>query len=257
MTVNYHTHTVRCRHATGTEREYIETAIARGIKLLGFSDHSPYVFEGSYYSGFRMRPEELEGYYKTLDSLREEYKGEIEIKIGLEAEYYPRFFDKYLKLIEPYGIDFLILGQHFMANEIEGIYSAQPTSDPERIRTYATQIVEGMKTGKFTYVAHPDVLPFRGEPEAYQREMSRICEAAKELDIPLEINMLGLRDNRNYPNPEFWKLVAEHGCRVVAGCDAHSPDAVAEPVNVRKTYEFAKRLGIKIEDKPLALRKPT
>ena len=46
MTVNYHTHTVRCRHASGSEREYIETAISRGLTILGFSDHSPYVFEG-------------------------------------------------------------------------------------------------------------------------------------------------------------------------------------------------------------------
>jgi histidinol-phosphatase (PHP family) len=59
MTVNYHTHTVRCRHASGTEREYIETAISRGITTLGFSDHSPYIFDGVYYSSFRMRPEEL------------------------------------------------------------------------------------------------------------------------------------------------------------------------------------------------------
>lgn len=257
MNVSYHTHTVRCRHASGSEREYIETAIARGLTTLGFSDHSPYVFEGSYYSGFRMRPEELADYYETLSALREEYKGKIDIKIGLEAEYYPKFFDKFLALIEPYNLDYLILGQHFMANEMEGLYSAQPTDDPERIKLYASQIIEGMKTGKFTYVAHPDVLPFRGEPEVYKSEVSRICKASLEYDVPLEINMLGLRDHRNYPNPDFWSVAAEYGCRVVAGCDAHSPDAVAEPSNVRETLEFAEKFGIKFEDHPISLRKPS
>ena len=34
MLKNYHTHTPRCRHATGTEREYIEAAIAAGIRKM-------------------------------------------------------------------------------------------------------------------------------------------------------------------------------------------------------------------------------
>ena len=37
MTANYHTHTWRCNHASGTEREYIEKAIESGIRILGFS----------------------------------------------------------------------------------------------------------------------------------------------------------------------------------------------------------------------------
>ena len=41
MIANYHTHTWRCRHADGTEREYVETAIEAGFKILGFSDHTP------------------------------------------------------------------------------------------------------------------------------------------------------------------------------------------------------------------------
>ena len=31
MIANYHTHTWRCHHAGGTERQYIESAIAAGI----------------------------------------------------------------------------------------------------------------------------------------------------------------------------------------------------------------------------------
>ena len=44
MEANYHTHTWRCRHASGTERDYIENAIDHGIRILGFSDHTPYPF---------------------------------------------------------------------------------------------------------------------------------------------------------------------------------------------------------------------
>ena len=64
---NYHTHTKRCNHAEGCEREYVEQAIANGMKTLGFSDHAPYLFTDGYYSAFRMRVEELES-EKDLDA---------------------------------------------------------------------------------------------------------------------------------------------------------------------------------------------
>ena len=86
MNVNYHSHTTRCHHAIGSERDYIEAALAAGLKVLGFSDHSPYIFHDGHYSSFRMRPEELAGYVSTLTALKEEYKDRIEVRIGLEAE---------------------------------------------------------------------------------------------------------------------------------------------------------------------------
>ena len=105
MTANYHTHTARCMHAEGTEREYIEQAIARRVKLLGFSDHSPQVFDDGYVSGFRMLPGQLEDYVLTLQNLRKEYAGRIDLYIGLEAEYYPRHFDRLTEIFPEYAED--------------------------------------------------------------------------------------------------------------------------------------------------------
>ena len=45
LKANYHTHTYRCQHAYGSEREYIEAAIRMGIAELGFSDHVPCPFK--------------------------------------------------------------------------------------------------------------------------------------------------------------------------------------------------------------------
>ena len=55
MICNLHAHTVRCNHASGTEREYLENALAGGLRIFGFADHAPYPFPGGYRSGFRMR----------------------------------------------------------------------------------------------------------------------------------------------------------------------------------------------------------
>lgn len=33
---NFHSHTVRCQHAVGEEREYVEEAIKEGFEVIGF-----------------------------------------------------------------------------------------------------------------------------------------------------------------------------------------------------------------------------
>ena len=67
MIANYHTHTPRCNHAWGAEEEYVERALEAGLKILGFSDHSPQFFPGDYYLGVRMRPEQLQDYMKVTN----------------------------------------------------------------------------------------------------------------------------------------------------------------------------------------------
>ena len=48
MIANYHTHTWRCNHAFGVEKQYIENAIEAGLRILGFADHTPYPFPKGY-----------------------------------------------------------------------------------------------------------------------------------------------------------------------------------------------------------------
>ena len=88
MNYNYHTHTFRCNHATGSEEEYILRAIENGIEYMGFSEHIPLVFPDGFQALYRMPEELTEDYFNTVNSLKEKYKNEIEIKIGFEMEYY-------------------------------------------------------------------------------------------------------------------------------------------------------------------------
>ena len=117
MLCNYHTHTFRNRHSSGTEREYIEAAIGCGIRTLGFSEHAPYRYPDGYSSWFHLQQEELEDYVATILSLKEEYAGKIDILLGFEAEFYPKLFEEFLAIIRPYPMDYMILGQHFLQNE--------------------------------------------------------------------------------------------------------------------------------------------
>lgn len=259
MKHNYHTHTYRCHHASGTEKEYIEKAIENGLTTLGFADHSPYIFPGDYYSKFRMALEETKEYYQTLGTLREEYAGKIDIHIGFEMEYYPLHFRETLEFMKAQeallpsgkraGLQYLILGQHFIRNEYDYPgYSANPNEKESFIAGYVQNVTEGIKTGSFSYIAHPDLANYTGPKTIYERYMSELIQCAKEHDTPLEINLLGLHTHRNYPNPLFWDLVKEIGGTVVMGCDAHAAEAVGNPSLVAEGEAFAARWGFEITD---------
>ena len=153
MIANYHTHTTRCNHAVGTEREYVENAIAMGLQILGFSDHTPYIFPGSYYSHFRMKLNQLDDYVESVLALRKEYAGQIEIPLGLELEYYPKLLPQLLPVLRDYPLDYLLLGQHFIGNEIDEHYSGWATDDGHILERYVDQSIEAMH--RFVYVFCP------------------------------------------------------------------------------------------------------
>ena len=120
MIANYHTHTWRCNHAHGVEKQYIEKAIGQGLQILGFSDHTPYCFPNGYIGPDKMLPSQLEDYVDTVLRLRDQYRGDIEIHLGLEAEYYPEIWEGLLKLIEPYPIEYLLLGSTTSTTNMRG-----------------------------------------------------------------------------------------------------------------------------------------
>ncbi len=248
MIANYHTHTYRCGHAEGNEREYAEQAEKAGLRTLGIADHTPYDFYdiGPRNRPMRMMPEELPGYADSVRTLQGEYRGRLEILLGVEAEYYPRYFPRLLELLRECGIEYMILGQHFLGNEVGDQYCGMPCPETAGLKRYVDQSIEALETGLFTYFAHPDLFHFTGDEAAYEEEMGRLCRAAKRTETPLEINLLGLREGRHYPDERFWRIAAREGNAIILGCDAHQPRWVADPVSEEKAVRMAERLGLEL-----------
>ncbi len=244
---NYHTHTMRCKHAEGTEREYIETAIAAGLEALGFSDHVPFPYE-DFQSRIRMDMEQLPEYIETLLALREEYRGKIEIKIGFEAEYLPEYFERMGAELAKYPVDYLIMGQHFVDSEKPENYLSRVGDKSEVLERYVDQVLEGLSTGAFAYLAHPDLPKFTGERDVYRKQMRRLCEGCKRLGIPLEINLAGVYENKHYPCEEFWRIAAEVGNEAVIGSDAHFPEMLRQEMLYEGVVSWAATLGVKIRE---------
>lgn len=248
---NYHTHTTRCRHAFGKDRDYVTKAIKSGITVLGFSDHAPMLFPvDNYYSTFRMFPEDVADYVSSINLLRKEYADKIEIHLGYEIEYLPKLFDKTIEFLEQNGgFEYLILGQHFTDNEYEPYahYSGLPADNTVLFDKYINQALEGLATGKFLYIAHPDLFKFTGSDEIYNEKMTYFCKEIKKLGYPVEFNLLGFAQHRNYPDIRFWRIVKEVGNDVVIGFDAHSPESFQN----KKVYNDAKKYLAKLGITPI------
>lgn len=245
MIANYHTHTSRCNHAVGKDREYAEAALQRGLKLLGFSDHTPYPFPVGYESWFRMKRSELEGYVLSCRLLQEEYRGKLDIHIGLEAEFYPAYHRDLMALLRDSGVEYLLLGQHYLDNEIGAHYSGEATADPDLLKRYCHQVMDAMQTGHFTYLAHPDLLNFTGDRKLYQEQMARLCREAKACGVPLEVNLLGIEKVRHYPDRQFWELAAVENCEVILGCDTHDPAKLSRTESEEAARSMIAELGLR------------
>lgn len=252
---NYHTHTALCNHASGEMRDYVEAAVKAGMKTLGFSCHAPYTFDGDFISWFRMRPGETEEYAREILSLKDEFADKIDIKLGYEAEYYPRHFGDLLERINSFSCDYIILGQHFINNEYDGSYCGA-LRDTDELKHYVSQVSEAMRLGVYTYVAHPDLPRVLGSMDEYLEIMSGLCKASVETDTPLEINLLGIQEGRQYPKEEFWRMVGEYGCPVVIGYDAHTPSSLLDESSPCRALEMVKKYSLNYTENNIPLKRP-
>lgn len=248
MLANYHTHTERCQHARGEDREYIEQAIKGGMKILGFSDHCPWIFDDGHVSGTRMLPSQLDDYFTSLTDLKKEYSGDIKIYIGFESEYIPELMEAQNKLLADYPVDYMILGEHFLEREPYGPYTGFETNDEAMLKKYVDLCIEGMNTGKYLYVAHPDLLNFTGDDEIFTKHFTRLCTYLKEHNIPVEINQLGVEQGRHYPSHKFLSIAQKVGNTAIIGCDAHLPHALSDKKMHEKCLKLARKYGLELLD---------
>lgn len=254
MKTNYHTHTPRCGHAWGDEREYIEAAIGQKYSVLGFSDHCPW--PGLISPRMRMRENQLPGYISTVRNLAQEYKDKIEILCGLECEYFPKDMNWLKETKEQQGLDYLILGNHYDLDERTGMYFGLCKTRDE-VRRYLDTTLRAMETGLYDFLAHPDLYlrSYTHFDETCKDVARQICRSAKQLNLPLEFNLLGLRSvteghfsGLGYPYLPFWEYAAEEGCLVMMNVDAHEIIHLSESTYYEMGMKQVKEMGLQVID---------
>jgi histidinol-phosphatase (PHP family) len=252
MLGNYHTHTYLCQHATGTVADYAAQAAKDECTALGFSDHCPYPADGiDTWPRIRMAKEDTPHYMKAVRQAAS--TAPFPVYCGFECEWAPRYEAWYRDfLLGEMGADYLVFGAHWLIQRRTITYAAD-LSGKKEIRAYFDQTIEGMHSGLYRFLAHPDLMMADGRE--WNRELAslfgHLIDAAMECGLPLEINGYGFikpqvrcpKGNRYpYPVEEFWKLALEKGAPIICNSDAHSPDYVI--AGVQNACNFGKKMGI-------------
>lgn len=243
MIANYHTHSRWCNHAEGEIEDYFKKAVELGFKELAMTEHVPHRNSWCWYP-VELIPE----YDAALNSAISKYQDKIKLYKGFECEYHPDDLEDYLYYKKELGYDFLILGQHgFGKNNEINSFAVKNSSD---MRKYADTVCEGLETGIFVMLAHPDVVmsgykgPFDRDCEEAFRQIFKVCE---KLRIPLEINMNGFRDNRGYPDKDFLILSKDYELKYLINSDAHSPKKLYDEAG-HELEKWVEGLGITVEE---------
>ncbi len=241
---NLHTH---CNFSDGkaSAEEVVIEAIKQGLKVLGFSDHSPVPFENN----FAIKNEEVDNYISTIKSLKEKYQNEIDIICSMEMDFIPGIVKDFKKTKSELGLDYMIGSVHLVGNDTEKLWfidgSKVETYDEglnnyfygdikKGVKTFFYQYNEMIETEEFDIVGHFDKIKmhnrdryFLEEDKWYRDLLMETLTLIKEKSLIVEVNTRGIYKKRSsdfYPSTWVFPIMKEMNIPVVISSDAHKPE---------------------------------
>lgn len=271
MKSNFHTHSEYC-DGKGALREYVDYAVSHGFNALGFSSHAPINFDNH----FALRPERYNDYCCEVRALRDEYRGRIDLFLGLEIDYVPGLLDDFKPLIQQGNLDYFIGGIHLVS--VPG--DTMPANPKERaehlwfidgphyetydeglqrlfggdirraVTAFFHQSNEMIERTHPPVVAHLDkiVMHNRGRYFSpndawYQSLLGETLLLAHETGCVVEVNTRGLYKGRHtdfYPSRRALSDMNRLGIPVIVSTDAHSPEDLNR---TEGAYEMLREIG--------------
>lgn len=234
---DYHVHCYLSRHGIGEIEEYVESAIFKGLKRIGFSEHIP--IPGLDDPTGRMPIEDFDTYINDVEKARQRYKGDIEVLFGLEADFLPAFQDSIQRFIQQYSFDYVIGSVHFIGDWD----FSNPAYKDEFVKrgvdqvftAYYQLVAQAAESGCYDVIGHLDLLTRYGYKPSYDLNptLTLLLDKIATSGCALDVNSSGMRRRRGviYPHPA---ILAKARCRdipVVLGSDAHRPEDVAAGFN--------------------------
>lgn len=271
MPTNFHTHSAYC-DGKGALREYVDYAVAHGFSALGFSSHAPVDFDNN----FALPAERYDDYCREVRALRDEYRGRIDLFLGLEIDYVPGLLDDFTPLIQQGQLDYFIGGVHLVtvpgdilpadrserADHLwfidgpryetydEGLQRLFGGDIRRAVTAFFRQSNEMIERTHPPIVAHIDkiVMHNRGRyfsPDDgwFQSLLGETLLLAHEKGCIVEVNTRGLYKGRHtdfYPSRRTLADMNRMGIPVIVSTDAHSPEDLTR---TEGAHEMLREIG--------------
>jgi histidinol-phosphatase (PHP family) len=245
---NYHGHCTFC-DGRSTPEDFVKFAISKGFRAYGFSSHSPLPFE----TFWNMSASDMPEYLGEINRLKEKYRDELEIYVGLEIDYLDETFGPSIPYFQELPLDYRIGSVHFLpiANPlseanmacIDGAFSDYKavvdnhfSGDLQRlVKLFYHSTMQMIESGGIDIVGHIDKIYMNGEKyqeslvtEKWYRDMFIAClDLIAEKGIMVEINTKILTSkNKTFPHLDYLPLLLERNIPVMVNSDCHTPDLV-------------------------------
>ncbi|MCG7410543.1 histidinol-phosphatase [Paenibacillus sp. ACRRX] len=239
MKFDLHTHHVRCGHANGTIRDYIEAGITSGLDVIGISDHTPYFGheDDQPFPNITMRKSEFGAYVDEVLKLKVEYAGRIDVLLGIESDFFPEYAKLYHQTLSRYPFDYIIGSVHHTHGvSIFNKNRWRDLSEEDRIETktaYYRLIRESAQANMFQILGHIDAM--KGNYPAFSdiqtpAAIDQTLQAIAQHGIAIEINTSGKTKLSGgwYPSDDILERALYYAVDVTFGSDAHKPERVGE-----------------------------
>jgi histidinol-phosphatase (PHP family) len=245
MLADYHVHTPYCGHARGKIIEYVRAAAALGLSEIGFADHLGRYYltptQRRRYWDWGMDEPTVARYVAELLELREMFRREIRIRIGLEVDYVEGAEDLLEPIVARFPFDFLLCSVHCIPQfGWKHLASYAKSCETSLIyKEYFRLARAALRSGLFHSLAHPDFIwRYVGWPRFDAamplREIAETVAVAGETGRCIEINANGWlwsRANEAEGRDPFETLIEQCGkleVPVSIGSDAHEPAMVGK-----------------------------
>jgi histidinol-phosphatase (PHP family) len=249
-----------CEHASGSLREVVESALAKGFLVYGVSEHAPrdearFLYPSELEKGYTLDrlQTEFDAYARAVRALSEEYADRMTLLCGFEAEVVSTasYRERMRGFRSRYGFDYMVGSVHYVGEiQIDGERSDFDVAVDQSggleafaIRYYDT-VAEMIEALEPSVVGHLDLIRKNAPPEAdlatpaIRQAVDRALEAAREAGAVLDLNTAGWRKGLGTPYPAPWLVQRAHAAGVgfCFGDDSHGPGQTGAGVEQARGY---------------------
>ena len=223
-----HMHTPLCKHAYGEPEEYAEQALKAGLRGIIFTCHSP--MPRGFWPQVRMGMEEFETYCAMVQRAADAYRGKLEIRLGMESDYFPGFEDWITELHQKAPFHYCLGSVHYQGKDYMQRFGH--SDDLEFQRTYFKLLADSAETGLFDCLSHPDLVknykPYDWSLAAVLPDVTTALDRIAKTGVAMELNTSGLlkRSVEMNPSADILAMMHARSIPVVVGSDSHKPHRV-------------------------------